>query len=277
MQKIRLILALIVAVTAISSASILIVLANAPGPVTAFWRLAFSVFLILILNRSIALPDDVYAIKYPLIAGVALGIHFASWMQSLFYASIAVSTTIVCMDSLFSGLFSTMFGEKPRIGQILGVAIALMGVYMLSGADPTSSPLGVMLALIGAAAGGLYFTIGRIVRNKLDFGTYVTLTYAFATIVTLIISLIYGYKLISYPAKTWICFILLAIIPMILGHTLLNYVLRHMEVLPVTASVIGESVGATILAYLILGQALQPIAYLYMLLILIGIAVTLKS
>ena len=276
MQNFRLLLLLALAVLAISSAAILVVLAGAPGPVTAFWRLLFSIPLFLVLNRSISLPNTRKALFFPAVAGLALGIHFASWMESLFYASVAVSTTIVCTHALFSALFSTTLGERPKAGQVLGVVLAIVGVYFLSGADPNSRPEGIILALIGAVAGGVYFTTGRFSRNRIDFGAYVLLTYAGAALVTLAISVMNGFPLFGYSPVTWIYFLLLAAIPMMLGHTLINYILRHMGVVPVTASVIGEAVGATILAFLILGQSLQIQAYFYMFVILLGIVLALR-
>lgn len=273
MQNFRLLILLALAVLAISSAAILVVLAGAPGPVTAFWRLILSIPLFLILNRSLSFPSDQKALFFPAVAGIALGIHFASWMESLFYASVAVSTTIVCTHALFSAIFSTALGERAKAGQVLGVVLAIVGVYFLSGADPNSTPEGIILALIGAVAGGIYFTTSRFSRNRIDFGAYVLLTYIMAALVTLTISLMNGLSLFNYQLKTWVYFLLLAVIPMMLGHTLINYILRYMGVVPVTASVIGEAVGATILAYFILGQSLQIEAYFYMFVILLGIAI----
>jgi drug/metabolite transporter (DMT)-like permease len=272
MQNFRLLLLLALAVLAISSAAILVVLAGAPGPVTAFWRLILSIPLFLILSRSLSFPSDQKALFFPAVAGIALGIHFASWMESLFYASVAVSTTIVCTHALFSAIFSTALGERPKARQVLGVVLAIVSVYFLSGADPNSRPEGIILALIGAVAGGIYFTTGRFSRNRIDFGAYVLLTYVTAAIVTLVISIMNNLSLFNYRLETWVYFLLLAAIPMMLGHTLINYILRHMGVVPVTASVIGEAVGATILAYFILGQSLQLQAYFYMFVILLGIA-----
>jgi drug/metabolite transporter (DMT)-like permease len=289
LSKLRLLLLLFIAVVSISLASILAVLAAAPGSVTAFWRLFMSLFVLsalrLLVSRSSQplrpqKPVKVWFLMYPLLAGVSLGIHFASWIESLLYASVAVSTTIVCTHALFSGFFSSIFGEKPSKIQIFGASIAIVGVYFLSGADPSSSPYGVALALIGAVAGGVYFTTGRFVGSRMTFNSYIFLTYSVATLTTFLINLfrsdnLYRF-LFDYPLETWLYFALLALIPMSIGHTILNYVLRYMEALPVTTTVLGEAVGASILAYLILGQLLPAKAYLSMLVVLFGIAIVLK-
>ncbi|MBO8182318.1 MAG: DMT family transporter [Archaeoglobus sp.] len=288
---------------AISLASILAVLASAPGSVTAFWRLFLSLFILLILRpKIIQKPQKLRFLGFPIVAGVSLGIHFASWIESLFHASVAVSTTVVCTHALFSGFFSSFFGEKPNKIQLFGAAIAIGGVYFLSGADPSSTPYGVVLALIGAVAGGVYFATGRFVGDRIAFNSYVFLTYSVATLTTLLINIInlsinspanpvnppinlslsydlfhyLFHYLFDYPMQTWIYFVLLAIIPMSIGHTILNYVLRHMKALPVTTTVLGEAVGASILAYLILGQLLPANAYLAMIVVLTGIAIVLK-
>ena len=264
------------AVLSVSSASIFVVLANAPGSVTAFWRLFFSVLILLAFTRSIRTPKR-SEVVYPIVAGTALAIHFSSWMQSLFYASVAVSTTIVCTHAIFSAVFSSFFGERPKPSQVIGVVIAIVGVYFLSGADPSSKPEGIILALVGALAGGVYFTLGRFSRSKIDFESYVLFTYGTAALVSFAISYLIKLSLFGYPLKTWIFFVLLAAIPMMLGHTLINYLLRRMKVVPVTASIIGEAVGAAFLAWIVLGQALDAKAYLSMILVLFGIGIAVRT
>ncbi len=259
---------LFAAVLAISSASIFVVLAEAPGVVAAFWRLTLSLPILFLIYRPKLISS-----KLPVLAGAALALHFAFWMESLFHASVAVSTTIVCTHSLFSGIFAAIKGEKPKVNQVIGVLVAMLGVYMLSGADSRADVLGVTLALLGAIAGGFYFAAARFATN-INFGSYVFTTYTSAAVVSLILCILANAELFAYQAKTWMFFALLAAIPMLIGHTLLNYVLRYMEVLPVTASVIGEAVGAAVLASIVLGQTLSIEAYAYMFVVLFGIAIT---
>ncbi len=207
------------------------------------------------------------------LAGLALALHFSFWIESLFHASIAVSTTIVCTHSLFSGLFAYLWGEKPRPNQVAGVLIAMVGVYFLSGADARADLYGILLALAGAIAGGYYFASARFARS-VDFPSYLIVTYSSAAAFSLLACILMSQPIFGYPASTWIYLLLMALIPMLVGHSLLNYLLRHMEVLPVTASVIGEAVGATALAAIVLNQTLESQAYIYMLVILFGIALT---
>ncbi len=265
----RIYLMLLTAVLAVSSAAIFAFLASVPGVVAAFWRIAISLPILLAIYH----PKTLRVGKLPVLAGLALALHFSFWIESLFHASIAVSTTIVCTHSLFSGFFAALWGERPRVNQIAGVLLAMMGVYLLSGADPRADIYGILLALAGAIAGGYYFASGRFARD-VDFPSYIITTYASAAFFALLACLITGEKLVGYPATSWIFLGLMALIPMLVGHTLINYVLRHMEVLPVTASVLGEAVGASLLAAVILGQSLTMQAYAYMALVLSGILIT---
>ncbi len=266
------ILLLLIAVLAVSSAAIFAFLASAPGVVAAFWRLAISIPFLVLIYR----PRSVVISKMTILAGLALALHFSFWIESLFHASVAVSTTIVCTHSLFSGFFAYLWGEKPKTNQILGVVIAMVGVYFLSGADARADVYGIIFALAGAVAGGYYFASARFARH-LEFPSYLLITYSSAAFFSLLACFATSTPVIGYSKSTWFFLFLMALIPMLIGHTLLNYILRHMEVLPVTASVIGEAVGAAILAAIFLNQTLEPLAYIYMLLILFGIAITFIS
>lgn len=258
---------LAIAVLAVSSAAIFVVLASVPGIVAAFWRLTFSLPLVYLIYR----PKPEFS-RLSIFAGFSLAMHFALWMESLFHASVAVSTTVVCTHSIFSGIFASLYGEKLSPRQLIGVLIALTGIYFLSGADPSAEAIGVAMALLAAIFGGAYFASGRFARTR-DFGSYVFSTYASAAAVSLAICVLFGAELFNYPPHSWVFLLLLAAIPMLLGHTLLNYLLRSMEVVPVTASVMFEAVGATLLAAAILGQRLPADAYLHMLVVLAGIAI----
>ena len=210
-------------------------------------------------------------------AGLMLGIHMSSWLESLAYASVAVSTTIVCTHALFSSLFSSMIGEPPKKTQVAGILISLLGVFFLTGADPSSTIIGGILALIGAISGGAYFTLGRISRNKMGLSQYLLITYSTAAMVSLLFALATGEEFIGFKVSSWIYLFLLALIPNVIGHSLLNLSLRYSTATTVTGSVLGEPVGATILAYFILNQHPPLPVYVFMLVVLFGVGITVKS
>ncbi len=260
-------LLLLIAVMAVSSASILAVLASAPGTVASFWRFLISSAIMLAVYR--ALPTR-GVMRYALVSGFALALHMSAWIESLFHASVALSTAIVCTHSIFSGIFASLLGERIRLRELFGILVAIAGIYMLSGADFYAEPIGVALAFAGAVAGGLYFVVAKL-SARLDFGEYVVSTYLSATFFAGVFALLKGDALTGYPVETFFYFALLAIVPMSAGHTILNYLIRRMKVVTVTGSVLGEVVGSTILAALVLGQRLTAEAYLYLLVILLGI------
>ena len=265
---------LLIAVSAVSTASIFAVLANAPGIATGFWRFAISSAIFLILYRKF--PGDRKTLKYSAFAGFFLAVHMSSWIESLFHASVALSTAIVTTHSIFSGIFARFAGERLKVNEVVGSVVAIVGIYLLSGADFYVDSYGIVMAFVGAVSGGFYFTTAKFARD-VEFKEYITSTYLFASITTFAFSIITNTPLIGYPQETYVFFTLLALIPMSAGHTVLNYLIRRMKVITVTGSVLGEVVGSTILSILILGQRLEPVAYFYLTLILFGIYIVISA
>ena len=259
---------LFIAVSAVSTASIFAVLASAPGIAASFWRFAISSAVFLVLYRKF--PVDRKTLRYSVFAGFFLAVHMSSWIESLFHASVALSTAIVTTHSIFSGIFAGFTGEKLRVREIAGIAIAISGIYLLSGADFYADSYGIAMAFVGAVSGGLYFTTAKFARN-VEFRDYITSTYLFASVTALAFSYMAKTPLTGYPQETYVFFALLALIPMSAGHTILNYLIRKMKVVTVTGSVLGEVAGSTILSIIVLGQRLEPTAYVYLAIILFGI------
>ncbi len=265
---------LFIAVSAVSTASIFAVLANAPGIAASFWRFLVASLIFLLFYRKF--PRDSKTLKYSAFAGFFLAVHMSSWIESLFHASVALSTAIVCTHSIFSGLFATLAGERIKAREITGMLIAVFGIYLLSGADFYADIHGVALAFTGAIAGGLYFSTAKFARD-VDFREYITSTYLFAAIATLLFAIATETPLSGYPEKTYAFFLLLAVIPMSAGHTILNYLIRKIRVVTVTGSVLGEVVGSTILSIIFLEQRLEIVAYIYLILILLGIYIAISK
>ncbi len=246
----------------ISSASILVLLSEAPSYVCAFWRLFLSTMMILsyvFIFEKKTLVFDKKVLFLSLLSGLALGLHFLLWMESLFHIPVAISTTIVVSYPLFS-LFIDKFFYKERITfiQIIGFIGGFAGIIAFLHPNLYSdyNVYGVLLALGGALAATVYFSIGRYIRSKIHTRLimYVLPTYGFASLTTLIYTIFIGGDLLNYSLKSYICFVLLALIPMIGGHTTMNFLLKYMKTSVVTAIALGEPIGASLLAYLFLGQ-----------------------
>ena len=278
-----------IAVFNVSWASIFVRLANAPGVVCATWRLIFSTIITLSisvlfngLGELVSLNKK--TILLAIVSGASLAIHFATWMESLFLLTIAVSVTLVVTYPLITALIEHfILKEKIKIIQWIGITVAFIGASALSFSTINDNPLshtsntilGLVLALVGALAAAIYFVIGRIIRQETSMITYTSITYTSASIVLLLTSILLGYNLVKYDASTWLYFVLLAVVPMLGGHSILNYLLRYIKASVITATVLGEPIGASILAAIILGEVLPIQSYIYIAITLIGIFIVL--
>lgn len=271
----------VVGVLSVSSASIIVRLVDAPTLAIVFWRLTFSVlFLSLISLRGISFKCvRGVGIRYVLVSGLALGVHFISWIESLRYVSIAVSVTLVSTYPVFTAVESYfIFGERLRFNQYLGVSLCVLGIlimFLVSGFDVYSS-YGVLLALVGSVSASIYFLIGRYVRRFCSLIEYVLPTYSTSALTTLLVATSLGVDLIYYPLSSWLFFMLLALGPMIGGHTVFNYLLRFMSAVTVSTLVALEPVGATLLGVLVLNELPYPTVVLGMLVTVLGVCLVFR-
>jgi len=283
MRGASLYISLVVATLAVSWASIFIRLADADPIATAFYRMAFAVILL----APFSLPGIIPQLKkltsldrgLLVLSGVFLGFHFASWITSLKYTSISNSVIIVSTQPFFVALMEAGFlKEKISRRAIIGMALAFVGMVIIARSDFSLSGdylLGDILALIGAFTAGCYLMVGRRIRQKLDNRHYVLPVYAIAALTLLIIAIPYKSPMIDYPAKSWICFLLLALVPTIMGHTLYNYLLKYIRAHLVAVTILGEPIGATIFAAAIFAEIPQTATYIGGILILSGILLAL--
>ncbi len=276
MRKNIIYLLLFIAWLSISLSSIIIILSGANALQAAFWRLFFSVLLLcgyeILVNRRMRLGFTIYS----LVAGVLLGLHFLTWMKSLFLIPVSLSTTLVVMYPAITALLDhIVLKEKIDVRQVIGLLTAFIGIVIMlnPGFQMNNQYLyGSLLALSGAFFAAGYFFIGRITRLEGNSVTEYTIpTYSIASITILLIGLTTDSFFTIFPPKTWCYLLLLAIIPMIGGHTVMNYLLKHMKTYGVTSIALGEPVGATILAYIFLSQTISPRIILGMSIVLTGL------
>jgi drug/metabolite transporter (DMT)-like permease len=242
-----------VGVLAISSASILIRLTPADPLAIAFWRLAFATSIVLAVGavKGLELPRGRY-LAYSLLSGVFLAAHFLSWIPSLFLTTVAASTTLVNIHPIVMLLLSRSLGERINRATATGVLVATVGAILI-----TFSPgglLGDLLAVVGALSFAGYLAIGRVVRASVRTLGYVAVAYGAAALVSLGVGLALRVNLANYNWHTFFMFLLIASIPMMLGHTVFNYLLGRYRAVTIAASTLGEPIGATLLAALILGE-----------------------
>ncbi len=286
-SRLILYLLLSVAIANISTASILVRLSGVHGFVAATWRLVISsiitlVFLFLI-DRKARIPEPV-DILWMSISGFALAMHFGLWMMSLHYINVAPSVTIVdSYPALLAIAGRVLFGERSRKPQISGAIIAMLGVAGLAFysnnrtlAPPGGDPLmGSLLAFGGMIAVAIYFIIGKSMRNRYSTLIYTGMVYSIASIISILISISMGQQLMGYSARTTAYLVLLGVLPMLGGHTIINYALARLSLLSATIPILGEPVGAGILAWALLGEPLYPGEIALMGITLVGISLVL--
>ncbi len=256
-------LALMVGVIGVSFSSILIKnLPEVPALVIAAYRMGLST---LILGGWAALrtPDQFRRFTgrdlwLSGLAGVFLAAHFVAWFTSLRYTSIASSVALVTLQPIFVLLGGRLwFGEKTTLRGLAGIGLAMVGAMAIGYSDSGSGRdtlFGDMLALIGAALVAGYFLVGRSVRRRVPVLPYAVTVYGFAALTLVLAALAAGVRLYPYGPNEMAHFLALAVIPTILGHTLFNYAIGHLPAATVSSSILGEPVGAAILAFYLLGE-----------------------
>ncbi len=253
-------LALGLGIAAVSTASILIRLSSSHPFVIAGYRMVFSSIMMALLSiRSLGELKSLTRREFwtLLISGVALALHFGSWTTSLFYTSVAASTVIVDSSPIFVVLISWAFlKERTNLREILGIVIALLGAVLiaLGHSSLELNLLGDFLAFIGSVSLAIYLVAGRRLRRKLGLGSYTTFVYGLSGVLLLTIAHLWGIPLTGYPLREYAIFIALALFPTGFGHNSYNYALKYLKTSIVSVSILGEPIGASILAAIVLGE-----------------------
>jgi drug/metabolite transporter (DMT)-like permease len=260
---------LIAALFAVSLSGPLVRLSHAHPLAIASWRLGLSLVIIAIAllltgqwRQWKALAKSEIGIA--LGAGVMLALHFWSWTTSLGLTSVAASVVLVNTQPVVVAMLSALWlREPPSRRQWLGIFIAMFGAVIVALPDfsrdaggPTAHPnavLGDLLAIVGAITAAVYFVIGRRLRTKLDLWSYVGLVYGACFVCLLFLATVTNAPLLPQPPREIAIFLGLALGPMLLGHTGLNWALKHSPAYLVNLTLLGEPIGATIIAALLPG------------------------
>jgi drug/metabolite transporter (DMT)-like permease len=276
------------AIFALASSSIFIAkLDQVPAIIIAFYRMAIATLLLMpaavVIKRRELAAFAGRDIALLIAGGFFLAVHFGSWITSLKYIPIATSVVLVNSHPLFVVVASYLFlGERPRARSLAGTLLGLAGMLVISreglmsarqGQSPTAL-MGDALAVIGALAIVGYFIVGRKARATMSLLGYATPLYAVCSIFLLAWAVITGSRLAPYRPIEWTYFVLLAVVPTILGHTVFNWALRHVRASAISVTFLGEPVVAGFLAYLVFGQRPQLETYVGGAMILCGIYLT---
>jgi len=293
--RIALPLAILIAILAVSTASIFIRFAQreAPSLVIAALRLTVASLILapLALTRH---RDELRKLTrvdwlLGLLSGLFLAVHFATWISSLEYTSVASSVVLVSTGPLWVALLSPIFLKEPLTRSVLGgMLLALLGGAIIGLSDscqlenglvcPPLSQfvqgtafLGNFLALAGAWTVAGYLVIGRRLRARMSLIPYIFVVYGIAAIVLLMIMVAAGQSPIGYSPTFYLWIILLALVPQLIGHSTYNWALRYMPAALVSITTLGEPIGSAVLAYFILRETPTLLTILGGVLILLGI------
>jgi drug/metabolite transporter (DMT)-like permease len=270
---VRPLIVLALAVLGISFAAPLVRLSTAHPLAIAVWRLGFSLIVIVGILlaqgswrqwRKLGRRDLVMALG----AGGMLALHFWSWNASIGMTTIAASVVLVNLHPVFVAVGSGLFlHEPPSRTQWIGILIAITGALLVGASDLratggfrlTNGGLsGDVLALVGAITVALYYLAGRRLRQTLDLWPYVGLVYGTAFVTLLALAAVAHVHLAPQPPRDLLIFAGLALGPMLLGHTGMNWALRYLPSYVVSLTTLGEPIGATLIAALLPGIAERP-------------------
>ena len=256
----------------ISFAGPLTRLSHADPLVIAAWRLVFSLVIVgialLVTSewrdwKFLTLRDCALASG----AGVALALHFWAWNASIHLTTIAASVTLVNLQPAFIVAISAIFlREAPTRKQMLGIGIAIVGAMIIAipaWREPSlrsSAALGNMLAISAAVTAAIYYSIGRHLRQRYGIWSYVGLAYSACAMALMAAAVFTDARILPQPPREFSIFIALAIGPMLLGHTGMNWALKFLPAYVVNLVTLGEPVGATLLGAILPGIRQIPSA-----------------
>jgi drug/metabolite transporter (DMT)-like permease len=268
---------LVVGLTAVSTAATMIRFAgdppnSVPALAIATWRVGLAALLLVPITLATRGPTRGGFAAWgrtewglAAVSGLLLGLHFATWITSLSLTSVASSVTLVTTTPIWVAIgAAVLLRERPARLAWVGIGVAMAGAIALAvvdagGAarpesDPSTALLGDALALVGALGASGYFLIGRRLRSAVPLRLYIQVVYGVAAVSLLAISLAGGVPLASFPISAYPWLVLLAVGPQLVGHTSLNWGLRHISPSAVAALTLAEPIGSMALALLLLRE-----------------------
>ncbi|MFG1809338.1 DMT family transporter [Streptomyces sp. NPDC049040] len=275
---------LAVAVAGVSMSAPLIAATTAPALAIAFWRNAMAVGVLspvaLWRHRGELRRMGRRALTLSGLAGVVLALHFGLWLPSLTMTSVATSTALVTTTPIWTTLILRLRGHRPPGLVWAGTALAVVGVLILTGIDmstDTRALAGDALALAAGLAAAVYMLLGAEVRRTATTTAYTYVCYSTTAVALLGACLVSGSALGGYDGKTWLKIAALTVVAQLLGHSLLNRVVRGLGPSTTSTAILLETPGAALIAALWLGQTPPAAAYPALGVILAGLALVILA
>lgn len=270
---------LAVGIIAISWSAVLVRLCEAPAMVIASYRLGLSVLILapwcLVAQPKSQTGYSKEKMGWLVLSGLCLALHFLAWIEAIQRAPVAIAVTLSSTHPIMVGFLSRVFlGEFFGGWKVLGALLAVLGAAGMAWeakAEDSYEIGGYLLALGAAFFFSVYMLLGRKLRAGMQLMRYILPTYGSAAVWLLVATGLSGLPLTGYSPKTYLMFALLALIPTVLGHSSLNWALGHVTATLVAVSVLGEPVGASLLAWVLLGEKMGFWRMLFGGLVLAGI------
>jgi drug/metabolite transporter (DMT)-like permease len=278
---VRTVLVLLAGIISISFAAIFIRFCDdVPAIMIATYRLTLASLILLgwsrIKGHSFRRPSR-RELGLCIAGGVFLSLHFITWITSLKYTSVASSTVLVTTNPIFVGIFSyLLFREKQPAALVVGIVLSFAGSVLIALGDSglhqlamlnRDALIGDILALVGATMASGYLIVGSKAREQLDTFDYVTIVYTISAVLLLLTSFGLGLRFTGYRAPSYIFMLLLAIVPQLIGHTSFNWALKHLRSSMVAVTILGEPIGASILAFFFFAERIDAFQFIGIILI----------
>uniref|UniRef100_UPI001FB59798 DMT family transporter n=1 Tax=Streptomyces sp. YIM 98790 TaxID=2689077 RepID=UPI001FB59798 len=279
-------LLLTVAITGISLSGPLVTAIAAPALAVAFWRNAMAVAGLapVVLSRP-RLRRELRRmgrreLLLSLASGAVLAAHFACWIPSLRLTSVASSVALVTTTPIWVTLILRLRGHRPPARVWLGTAVAFGGMLLLTGVDFSLSAralAGDALALAGGLLAAVYVLIGAEARRTLSTTGYTFVCYSATGVLLLALCLATGSALGGYSGATWLKLLLLSVTAQLLGHSLLNRVVRGLGPSVTSTAILLETPGAALIAWAWLGQTPPAPAWPALAVIMLGLLLVIRG
>ena len=273
-----------VGIVAVSTSGPLMAAMLAPALAVALWRNVLAVLVIwptaLVTRRRELRRLSARELRWAVGAGVLLALHFATWVPSLRYTSVASATAIVATQPVWVALIARAAGHYVPRRAWLGIAVSLVAVVVLTGVDFSLEPralTGDLLALLGGVFAAFYTVAGAEVRRTVTTTTYTALCYSTAALALLIACLVGGVDLWGFSDRTWLQLLALTAGAQLLGHSVFNMVLRSTSATVVSLALLLEIPGAALIAAAALGQTPPLAALPAAVLLLVGLGIVVSS
>jgi len=217
---------------------------------------------------------------WSVLGGVLLAAHFATWIPSLRFTSVASSTALVATQPIWAALLARCVGVRYRRQVWLGIGVSLLGIVVLTGVDvalDSRSLIGNGLALLGAMLAAGYVTVGEKARAEVSTLTYTLIAYSASAFVMLVVCLGADIPLTGYSLRDWVLILALTLGAQLLGHSLINATLRTTSATVTSLGILFEMPLATVMAAAVLGQVPPLVVLPALMLVLIGVAVVVRA